>query len=149
MSDMEEAAPEWSEFLSSTGARVMIATFQAGLPVIAFLNERFELAQTFEDLRKGGDIPQGFQRLIDAHFQNAPTGRNDVILNREHRLVGRALKQKPSSPLASVLRLLVTSALNGAGAGRSVESARSQADDLNWIAEALWGRDSTSSEQES
>jgi molecular chaperone HtpG len=149
MSDMEEAAPEWSEFLSSTGARVMIATFQAGLPVIAFLNERFELAQTFEDLRKGGDIPQGFQRLIDAHFQNAPTGRNDVILNREHRLVGRALKQKPSSPLASVLRLLVTSALNGAGAGRSVESARSQAEDLNWIAEALWGRDSTSLEQES
>lgn len=142
ISDLTEASSEWNEFLSSTGAKVMVATFQNRIPVIAFLNERYELAQTFEDLRKGGDIPQGFQRLIDAHFQQTPAGRNEVILNREHRLVGRALQQRPTSPLASVLRLLVNSALNAAGASRSQDSAKSQSEDLDWIAEALWGRDS-------
>lgn len=141
MADTEDAAAEWTEFLSATGARVLIASYHARQPVMAFLNERYELAQTFEDLRKGGDIPQGFQRLIDAHFQQAPTGRNEVILNREHRLVQRALRQGTSSPLASVLRLLVNNALTAAGAGRSPAAARSQSEDLDWIAEALWGRD--------
>ena len=141
ISEMHDAPQEWVEFLNSTGATVMVASYHEKQPVVAFLNERYELAQTFEDLRKGGDIPQGFQRLIDAHFQQAPTGRNEVILNREHRLVQRALKQGTSSPLASVLRLLVNNALTSAGAGRSADAARSQAEDLDWIAEALWGRD--------
>ncbi|MFN9719346.1 MAG: hypothetical protein ACK58L_11660, partial [Planctomycetota bacterium] len=116
-------------------------SFQNGLPVVAFLNERYELAQTFEELRRDGDIPRGFQRLIDAHFRNAPTGQNEVILNREHRLVRRALQQGPRSPLASVLRLLVLNALNSAGAGRSKEAADVQMEDLDWIADALWGSD--------
>lgn len=142
MADLEESTPEWSDFLRSTQARVMIASFQPSLPVVAFLNERYELARTFEELRKDGDIPKGFQRMIDAHFRQAPTGQNEVILNRDHRLVQRALKQGPRSPLASVLRLLVLNALNSAGAGRGKEAAQVQTEDLDWIADALWGNDS-------
>lgn len=141
MAELEEAPSAWSDFLRSTQARVMIASFQTGLPVVAFLNERYELAQTFEELRKDGDIPRGFQRMIDAHFRQAPTGQNEVILNRDHRLVQRAMKQGPRSPLASVLRLLVLNALNSAGAGRGKEAAQVQTEDLDWIADALWGQD--------
>lgn len=141
MSELEEAPAAWNDFLRSTQARVMLATFEQTLPVVAFLNERYELAQTFEELRRDGDIPKGFQRLIDAHFRNAPTGQNEVILNREHRLVQRALHQGPRSPLASVLRLLVLNALTAAGAGRTKEAATIQSEDLDWIADALWGSD--------
>lgn len=141
MADLEEAPAAWTDFLRSTQAQVMIASFQPGLPVVAFLNERYELAQTFEELRKDGDIPKGFQRLIDAHFRQAPTGQNEVILNRDHRLVQRAIKQGPRSPLASVLRLLVLNSLNAAGAGRGQEAAQVQTEDLDWIADALWGQD--------
>jgi molecular chaperone HtpG len=139
--ELEEAPAAWADFLRSTQARIMVASFQPSLPVVAFLNERFELAQTFEELRKDGDIPRGFQRLIDAHFRQAPTGQNEVILNRDHRLVQRALKQGHRSPLASVLRLLVMNALSAAGAGRGNEAAQVQAEDLDWIADALWGQD--------
>lgn len=141
MVDLEEASESWTDFLRSTNTRVMIASFHPGLPVVAFLNERYELAQTFEELRKDGDIPKGFQRLIDAHFRQAPTGQNEVILNRDHRLVQRALKKGPRSPLASVLRLLVLNALNSAGAGRGKEAAQVENEDLDWIADALWGQD--------
>jgi len=139
--ELEEAPAAWTDFLRSTQARIMVASFQPSLPVVAFLNERFELAQTFEELRKDGDIPRGFQRLIDAHFRQAPTGQNEVILNRDHRLVNRALKQGHRSPLGSVLRLLVMNALSAAGAGRGNEAAQVQAEDLDWIADALWGQD--------
>lgn len=141
VTDYEETSPEWAEFFRTTGASVSVASFHPRQPVMAFLNERYELAQTFEDLRKGGDIPQGFQRLIDAHFQQSPTGRNEVILNRDNRLVQRAIQQGPNSPLASVVRLLVSNALTSAGAGHSADAARVQSEDLDWIAEALWGRD--------
>jgi hypothetical protein len=40
-----------------------------------------------------------------------------------------------------VLRLLVLNALNSAGASIPHEARRLQTDDLDWIAEALWGRD--------
>jgi HSP90 family molecular chaperone len=141
IAELQDAPAAWSEFLQSTQAHVMIASFQLSLPVVAFLNERYELAQTFEELRKDGDIPKGFQRMIDAHFRKAPTGQNEVILNRDHRLVQRALKQGPRSPLASVLRLLVLNALNSAGAGRGKDAAQVQMEDLDWIADALWGQD--------
>ena len=107
---------------------------------MAFLNERSELVRTFDDLKKQGAIPEGFQRMIDRHLANGPSGVNEVLLNREHRLVGRALSQKTSSPLASVLRLLVVSALSAAGAAPSRAALRQQDEDLDWIAEALWGR---------
>ena len=85
-------------------------------------------------------MPAGFQRLIDNHFESADTGRHEIILNREHRLVGRALSQKTGVPLASVLRLLVINALNNAGAAVKREAQKEMMEDLDWIAEALWGR---------
>jgi len=65
-----------------------------------------------------------------------------VILNRDHRLVQRALRNGPRSPLASVLRLLVLNSLTAAGAGRSKEASQIQMEDLDWIADALWGQNS-------
>jgi hypothetical protein len=141
--DLEDAPDPWPEFLASTSAKILVASFRPEQPVMAFLNERYELLQTFDELKKQGDIPAGFQRLIDSHFEQSPTGRNEVILNRDHRLVGRALTQKPSTPLASVLRLLVINALNSAGANVPRDAQRQQTEDLDWIAEALWGRKSS------
>jgi molecular chaperone HtpG len=141
MSDLEDAPNEWLQFFESTGATVQCATFDNNQPVVAFLNERYELSRTFDALKKAGTIPAGFERLIDNHFQHSPTGQNEIVLNRGHRLVNRALSQGCHSPLASVLRLLVLNALNSAGASVSPESRRQQTDDLDWIAEALWGRD--------
>jgi molecular chaperone HtpG len=139
MTDPEDLAAGWQDYFSSTDARVMIASLASGPPVVAFLNDRYELARTFEELRREGDIPTGFQRLIDAHFRQAPTGRNEVVLNRTHRLVQNALRSGVSSPLASVLRVLVMNALTAAGAVRSAGAAAVQAEDLDWIADALRG----------
>ncbi len=138
--DMEDASPEWQDFLSSTEARVMVATFRTDQPVMAFLNDRHELQKTYEELKRQGTVPAGFQRLIDSHFEGDEPARNEVLLNRNHRLVKRVLEQRAGTPLASVLRLLVVSALNSAGAAvpRAVQSQ--QSDDLDWIAEALWGQ---------
>jgi hypothetical protein len=85
-------------------------------------------------------VPAGFQRLIDQHFADVPAQKNEVVLNRSHRLVSRALSQKTSHPLASVLRLLVFNALSAAGAAIPGTARSQQTDDLDWIAEALWGR---------
>lgn len=138
--DMEDAPAEWQDFLSSTEARVMVATFRTDQPVMAFLNDRHELQKTYEELKRQGTVPAGFQRLIDSHFDSDEPARNEVLLNRNHRLVKRVLEQRAGTPLASVLRLLVVSALNSAGAAvpRAVQSQ--QSDDLDWIAEALWGQ---------
>ena len=54
--------------------------------------------------------------------------------------MGRALTQKTSSPLASVLRLLVANALTAAGATVPRQAQVQQVEDLDWIAEALWGK---------
>lgn len=138
--EMEDASPEWQDFLSSTGARVMVATFRTSQPVMAFLNDRHELQRTYEELKRQGTVPAGFQRLIDSHFSGDEPSRNEVLLNRNHRLVKRTLEQRPGTPLASVLRLLVISALNSAGAAVPREAQSQQSDDLDWIAEALWGQ---------
>jgi hypothetical protein len=139
--DLEDAPSEWQEFLSTTDARVRCASFRGDQPVMAFLNERHELLRTFEDLKKAGAVPAGFQRLIDAHFEEYESSQNEVLLNRNHRLIARALEQKTSSPLASVLRLLVVNALGAAGAALPRPAQHQQADDLDWIAECLWGRE--------
>jgi molecular chaperone HtpG len=138
--DVEEAPDEWQEFLAAADARILCASFHGKQPVMAFLNERYELSKTFDDLKKEGTVPAGFQRLIDQHFADAPAQKNEVVLNRSHRLVSRALSQKTSHPLASVLRLLVFNALNAAGAAIPAPARGQQTDDLDWIAEALWGR---------
>lgn len=138
--DVEDAPSEWQEFLSATGAKILVASFQENQPVMAFLNERRELVRTFDELKKEGTIPAGFQRMIDAHFRGESPAENEVLLNRGHRLIGRALTQSTRSPLASVMRLLVLNALSSAGASTEREAQRQQAEDLDWIAEALWGR---------
>ena len=139
VSDLDEAPAEWQEFLG-TEAKILCASFRESLPVMVFLNERSELLKTLDDLKKQEVIPSGFQRMIDAHVGDSPAGRNEVLLNRDHRLVARALGQSTSTPLASVLRLLVSHALSSAGASPTRTILRQQADDLDWIADALWGR---------
>ena len=89
------------------------------------------------ELKKEGEIPHGFRRLIDQHFEQAPAGKNEVVLNRDNRLVKSALAQSVDHPLASVLRLLVINALLSAGANVGIELQKQQRDDLNWISEAL------------
>lgn len=138
--DMEEVDETWSEFLSTTKARIFTASFTTRQPVMAFLNERYELARTFDDLKKDGRVPAGFQRLIDSHFEGEPAGQNEVVLNRNHPLVQRSLSQRTGTPISSVLRLLVMQALNSAGAAIDNSAQRQQMDDLDWIAEALWGK---------
>lgn len=139
--DLEDAPTQWSEFLNSIGAKVMLGSFHSNQPVMAFLNERYELAQSFEDLKKRGEIPSGFQRLIDSHFRDADSVENEVLLNRSHPMVQRALSQRPGTPLSSVLRLLVVNALNSAGASVPQDARNLQQQDLDWIAECLWGKD--------
>ena len=139
--DIEPIADHWQKFFSGLEAKVFTASFQSQQPVMAFLNERRELKRTFDELKKEGNIPAGFQRLIDNELAADGVEGNEVLLNREHRLVARALEQSTGNPLASVLRLLVLSALNSAGASVDGDAYRQQADDLDWIAEALWGKD--------
>jgi len=140
MSDMDDAPPAWIEFFGNVDAKILVASFNEDQPVMAFLNERHELLKTFEDLKQAGTVPAGFQRLIDSHFEQDTPHQNEVLLNRNHRLVARALEQKTNSPLASVLRLLVGSALRTAGAALPAQAQRQQTDDLDWIAECLWGK---------
>ncbi len=138
---LEEADDAWMEYLGGTNAKVLLAEFRNTQPVMAFLNERYELSKTFESLKKDGDIPAGFQRLIDAHFRQSPTDKNEVILNRKNPLIERALARGTSSPLASVVRLLVRSALHSAGATLDKNAQSQQLEDLNWISDALWNVD--------
>ncbi|MBN8624075.1 MAG: hypothetical protein J0M17_01165 [Planctomycetes bacterium] len=138
--ELEDAPPEWQDHLSDAGAVIRCASFRADQPVMTFLNEQHELANTFADLKKQGAVPTGFQRLIDAHFSGESGRRNEVLLNREHRLVARALEQSTAAPLAGVLRMLVLNALTTVGAKISGEAHRRRADDLDWIAECLWGK---------
>lgn len=141
MGEMEDVPEDWAEFLATSGARIFVGDYNSNQPVIAFLNERYELARSFDDLKKRGEIPSGFQRLIDSHFRDIPAAENEVVLNRRHPMVARTLSQKPGTPLSSVLRLLVVNALNSAGSSISQDARKQQQDDLDWIAECLWGRD--------
>ena len=104
---------------------------------MAFVNERYELTKTFDELRENGELPRGFQRLIDQHFQRSPAGKNEIILNTQHRLVRRTLEQGVNSPLANVLRILVIAALSKAGARIQSAAQEIQAEDLEAIADAL------------
>ncbi len=139
--ELEDAPEEWAEFLSNSDAKILIGSFREDQPVMAFLNERYELAKSFDELKQRGDIPTGFQRLIDSHFKDAPSGQNEVILNRNHPMISRTLSKAPGTPLSSVTRLIVVNALNSAGATTPGSANRQQQDDLEWIAECLWGRD--------
>lgn len=141
VTDLEDANEDWKEFFASTQAKISIGSFRADQPVMAFLNERYELAKSFDDLKQRGDIPAGFQRLIDSHFKDAPTGENEIILNRNHPLIARSLSKNPGTPISSVMRLIVVNALNSAGATTPKTAMNQQQSDLEWIAECLWGKD--------
>ena len=132
-----DASDEWHTFFDSLDSNIFIASSPSKQPVIAFVNERYELSKTFDDLRENGELPKGFQRLIDQHFQRSPAGKNEIILNSEHRLVRRALEQGTAHPLASVLRILVIAALSKAGARIKSIAQELQSEDLESIADAL------------
>lgn len=140
LDDLEDAPPQWQDFLSACEAKVMIAGFTDDKPVMAFLNEKHELMRALDDLGKEGSVPPSFQRLIDGHMGSGESPKNEIVLNRSHELVSRALSQKTSMPLAGVLRLLVHNALTAAGASIPRAAQRLQAEDLDWIAECLRGR---------
>ncbi len=132
-----DASVEWQNFFESLDSNIFIASTSNNQPVMAFVNERYELSKTFDELRENGELPRGFQRLIDQHFQRSPAGKNEIILNTQHRLVRRALEQGTTSPLANVLRILVIAALSKAGARIQSAAQEMQAEDLEIIADAL------------
>jgi molecular chaperone HtpG len=132
---------EWELFFNDLPAIVRVGEYHKDIPVLAFLSEQAELQRTFEGLKKQGAMPSGFQRLIEAHFQHEKPRPNEVILNRRHLLVRRALEQSTRVPLASVVRLLVIKALRMAGMPLDTKIREVEHADLVWIAEALWGRD--------
>ncbi|WP_437186395.1 hypothetical protein SH668x_003546 [Planctomicrobium sp. SH668] len=142
--DLEEVDPQWKEFFKDLDAKILTGSFRRDQPVMAFLNERYELVRSFDEMKQRGDIPRGFQRLIDSHFKSDAPSENEVILNRSHPMIARALSQKTGMPLSSVMRLIVVSALNSAGAATPDAARKTQQSDLDWIAECLWGRDSDS-----
>ncbi len=142
VTDMEPAPDDWQTFLGTGNATIFLASFDPKTPVMAFLNERRELIQSFDEIKKTGQVPAGFQRMIDTHLSGGPATKasNEVLLNRRHPLVARAMAQKTSHPLASVLRLLVINALSTAGATMTAEARRNQGEDLEWIADVLGTR---------
>ena len=132
-----EASDEWQNFFESLDSNIFVASTSNNQPVMAFVNERYELSKTFDELRENGELPRGFQRLIDQHFQRSPAGKNEIVLNTQHRLVRRALEQGTTNPIANVLRILVISALSKAGARIQNAAQEMQAEDLESIADAL------------
>jgi molecular chaperone HtpG len=140
--DIEEVDASWRDFLASENTSVMVGSFHSEEPVIAFLSDRKQLLQTFDELKKKGTIPPGFQRLIDTHFEGEVAGRNEILLNRQHALVARALSGSTAHPLAAVLRVLVAGSLTAAGVSVDAAMHRRYRDDIEWIATALWYRNS-------
>ena len=132
-----DASEEWQSFFEPLDSNIFLASTSNNQPVMAFVNERYELSRTFDELRENGELPRGFQRLIDQHFQRSPAGKNEIVLNTQHRLVRRALEQGTTSPLANVLRILVIAALSKAGARIQSAAQEMQAEDLESIADAL------------
>jgi len=138
--ELSTASREWEQFFADLPVLVRVGEYHKDIPVLAFLSEQAELQRTFEGLKKQGTMPSGFQRLIEAHFQHDRPRPNEVILNRRHPLVRRALEQSTRVPLASVIRLLVIKALRMAGMPLDPRIRQVEHADLAWIAEALWGR---------
>ncbi|MDR1054033.1 MAG: ATP-binding protein [Planctomycetaceae bacterium] len=128
---------EWEEFFESIDAKIFYAQCDSMQPVFAFLNERYDLMRTLDALKKGGDIPSSFQRMIDKHLEGEELPRNEILLNRRHPLVDRALEKSTTDPLAAVLRVLVFQAVQSAGATLSRNTREQIENDLEKIAEKL------------
>jgi len=131
---------EWEEHFESLDARVFQAECAGLQPVYAFLNERYDLIRTIDALKKGGSIPDSFRRMIDKHLEGEELPQNEILLNRRHPLVERALSGKPTGPQAAVLRVLVFQTIQSAGAQLSRETRELLEMDLLRIAEEVGSR---------
>jgi molecular chaperone HtpG len=138
--EVTDAPSAWTEFLAIPKLTVHVAGFDPNVPAMTLLDERNELDQTVGELLKTGHVPEGFKQIMTRHMDTRRQGSNQVLLNRRHKLIARALGCKPSHPLGSVLRLLVYQSLEGAGLTLPSTAHRSRAEDLEWISEALGGR---------
>lgn len=137
--DTQPLSDEWEFFFDAVDVKIYSAECETNQPVFAFLNERYDLIKTLETLKKGGSIPSSFQRMIDKHLEEEELPRNEILLNRRHPLVERALEKATNLPLASVLRVLVFQAVQAAGAQLPREAHEQIDADLQWVAEALYG----------
>lgn len=134
---LTELDSEWQTFFSVFNAWVRADSFQSSMPVLAFPRRDVELKRDFDNLKGSGAIPSAFARMMDQHFAAEDAQKSQVILNRRHPIVARALKHSVHSPLASVLRLLIHKALMTAGAIPSDEEQETIRRDLDWIAETI------------
>ena len=128
---------DWAEYFESLDAKVFQAECNGMQPVYAFLNERCDLIRTIDALKKGGDIPDSFRRMLDKHLEGEELPQNEILLNWNHPLVERALSDSPTGPRAAVLRILVFQAVQGAGAQLSREIRELFEMDLQQIADAF------------
>jgi molecular chaperone HtpG len=137
ITDRRDADLDWQEYLNKLNVNVYVASSRTCPPVLAFVNERYELSKTFDEIRENGDLPKGFERIIQQHFERQPAGKNEVILNKYHNVVKKAMMRGIDSPMSNVLRVLVVAALTKAGAKLSREAQEYQSVDLSSIMDAL------------
>lgn len=135
--DPEELPPEWTEFFTSIEAEAQLASFGEAHPVLVFVDDRRALANTFERLRDEGRLPLGFREIMERHLDATQPGQHEVVLNRRHRLVAKVLAGSVKSPLASVLRVQVISALRSAGIPNTRRLQTQLQDDLDWVADSM------------
>lgn len=140
-SETEPLEERWTDFFDAVDAKFFVASCSSQQPVFAFLNERRDLVRTLGALKDESVIPSAFQRMIDQHLDGQELPQNEVLLNRNHPLVARALAKATGAPLASVLRILVMQTLQSAGALPDRKVRECMEDDIQWVAEALWGKD--------
>jgi molecular chaperone HtpG len=135
--DLREVSDEWQDFFSMFDVRVRFDSFDSPLAVLAFPRRDVEIRRDFESLKKDGRIPAAFSRMMDQHFSSEDVEQSQIILNTKHQIVSRALKNSIHSPLASVLRILVSNALMTAGAIPGSQEQQTLRKDLDWIAETI------------
>lgn len=139
--DKQALTDEWREYFSVFDVEVSQARFRGAIPVLAFPDRSLELEREFQSLKKQGQIPSAFSRMIDRYYLDKDESkRGQVILNSKHRIVKNALAGTKHSPLASVLRLLIHNALLTAGASTPANVHETINKDLDWIAEAMMPR---------
>ena len=135
--DSMPVVDDWEEFFASLDARIFHAECASMQPVYAFLNERYDLIRTIDALKQGGHIPDAFRRMLDKHLDGEELPQNEILLNRRHPLVDRALSHAPLGPQAAVLRVLVFQTMLSAGAQLSHETRELFESDLQQIAKVI------------
>ena len=134
---LEEVDPSWEEFFAALEARVRVANMDSAEAVLAFPARGAELRRDLEGLTSDGSVPAAFAGMIQRHLDESADDRDEVILNRGHALVKRALSGSVHAPLASVLRVLVHDGLRSAGVEVPAEGREAARADLDWIAETV------------